>query len=184
MKRLFDLSDEILALEAQLDDEELDDDRRQQLIDAWLEAQGDAEQKLDNYAAWIESLETSAEQRTYQAERMLRLAQADKHRAKRGKERLQLYFERHGLKKFKTPRFTIGHQANGGKAPLIVPPTWEEDPTLAPENFRKVSYSLDKEAIRAALEAVFDGEAERERAEWLMDAGCKIGERGSSIRIR
>jgi hypothetical protein len=44
-KRLFDLSDEILSLEAALDNDELTDEQRQALVDQWLEAQGDVEAK-------------------------------------------------------------------------------------------------------------------------------------------
>src|SRR5262245_47257136 len=110
-KRLFDLSEEILALEALLDNDELTDEQRQVLVSTWLEVQGDVATKLDNTAAWVESLEAMAEQRKVQAERMRRLAQADENRANRLKEALKIYFRRHELTKFKTPRFTIGLQA-------------------------------------------------------------------------
>jgi hypothetical protein len=206
-KRLFDLSDEIISLEAQFDDEELTDDERLALVDAWLEAQGDAAQKLDNYAAFIESLDTYAEQRQYQAERMKRLAQADENRAKRLREALKIYFRRHELTKFKTARFTIALQQNGGKAPLIVPPSWEQEPDLAPASFRKVVTQLDREAIRRAVEEFYkqaefvtakaadDQERRRLFADWIerdelarkqkeLIEGCAIGERGTSIRIR
>jgi hypothetical protein len=171
-KRLFDLSDEILALEADLDNDELTDEERQVMVDQWLEAQGDTERKLDHYAALVSSLEAYAEQRKFQAERMKRLAQADENRAKRLREALKIYFQRHDLTKFKTPRFTIALQKNGGRAPLYVPEPWEHDPALAPEQFHDVEIRLDKDAIRAALE---NGEQVE---------GCAIRERGTSIRIR
>lgn len=206
-KRLFDLSEGILALEAQLDNEELTDEERRALVDAWLEAQGDVETKLDNTAAWIESLETMAEMRKYQAERMRRLAQADENRAKRLREGLKLYFQRHKLTKFRTPRFTIGLQASGGKRALIVPNSWEQEPELAPGIFRKVVTQLDRDAIRRSVEdfykqaefvtakAVDDQERRRLFAEWIerdelarrtkeMIEGCELAERGTSIRIR
>lgn len=206
-KRLFDLSDEILALEAALDYEELTDDERQAIVEAWLEAQGDVETKLDNYAAFIESLETYAEMRTYQAERMRRLAQADENRAKRLKDALKIYFQSHELTKFKTPRFTIALQKNGGKAPLVVPPSWEQEPELAPELFRRVKVEIDRDEIRRAVEEFYkmaefycskakdDAERRQMFKEWLetdelarkqkeLIEGCAIGERGSSIRIR
>jgi Gp157 protein len=206
-KRLFDLSDEILSLEEQLDNEELTDEERQALVDQWLEAQGDVEQKLDNYAAFIESLETYAEQRTYQAERLRRLAQADEDRAKRLREALKIYFRRHELTKFKTPRFTIALQKNGGKAPLIVPPSWDQEPELAPELFRRVVTQLDREAIRRAVEDFYkqaefvtskaESDQERRRlfSEWIerdelarkqkeLIEGCEMAQRGESIRIR
>src|SRR5262245_42141599 len=100
-KRLFDMSEEILALEAQLDNDELTDEQRQEVVDFWLEAQGDVARKLDNYAAFVESLETYAEQRKFQAERMRRLARADENRVERLKEALKIYFRRHELERFK-----------------------------------------------------------------------------------
>jgi hypothetical protein len=206
-KNLLELSAEILDLEAQLDNEDLTDQERQELVDAWLEAQGDATKKLDNYAAWIESLDTMADQRKYQAERMRRLAKADENRAERARERLKLYFERHKLDRFKTPRFTISLQQNGGTAPLIFPPSWEQDPELAPASFRKVVTELNKTAIRQAVEDFFkqaemacakaENDQDRRRLfkEWIerdesanrmyeLIQGCSIGERGFGIRIR
>lgn len=206
-KRLFDLSDEILALEAALDHEELTDDERQALVDAWLEVQGDVETKLDHYAAFITSLEAYAEMRKYQAERMRRLAQADENRATRLREALRLYFRRHRLERFKTPRFTIALQASGGKRALIVPNSWEHEPELAPAIFRKVVTQLDRENIRAYVESFYtQAEAatagaknDQERRllfkEWIerdeqaritkeLIEGCELAERGTSIRIR
>lgn len=57
MKTLFGLSIEILALEACLDNDDLADERRAELVDTWLEAQGDAAMKLDHYAALIKELD-------------------------------------------------------------------------------------------------------------------------------
>jgi hypothetical protein len=206
-KRLFDLSDEILTLEALLDNEELTDAQRESLVEAWLEAQGDVEAKLDNYAAFIESLEAYSETRKVQAERMRRLAQADENRAKRLKEALKIYFRRHNLERFKTARFTIGLQASGGKRALIVPPSWEQEPQLAPAAFRKVVIELDTNTIRAAVEAFYaqaekvtaeakdDQDRRRLFKEWIerdeeartmkeLIEGCALQERGTSIRIR
>jgi hypothetical protein len=206
-KRLFDLSDEILDLEAQLDNDELTDQQRHDLVHAWLEAQGDVTYKLDNYAALIEALKTSAEQRKFQADRMRMLARADENRVERLRELLRLYFQRHELTKFKTPRFTIGLQTNGGKRAMTVPPSWEQDPTLAPERFRKVVIELDTDEIRRVVEDFYakaeavtaQAKSAWERRElfkqWVesnedvrkiyeMIEGCELAERGQSIRIR
>ncbi|HKQ90869.1 MAG TPA: siphovirus Gp157 family protein [Blastocatellia bacterium] len=206
-KRLFDLSEEILSLEALLDNEELTDGQRQELVDAWLETQGDVTAKLDNYAALIESLKVYAEQRKFQAERMRALARVDENKAERLRELLKIYFRRHELTKFKTPRFTIGLQANGGKRALTVPPSWEHDPTLASAAFRKVVVALDTDAIRAVVEDFYrkaeavtaQAKTDVERRElfkrWIesnedvrrikeLIEGCELQERGQSIRIR
>lgn len=206
MKPLLALSDEILALEADLERDGLTDDQREALVDAWLEAQGNAAEKLDNYAAWIESCEAMAEQRKYQAERIGKLAQADENRATKAKERLKAYFERHELKKFQTARFSLTLQRNGGKAPLILPETWEADPASAPEAFQQRIIKLDREAIREAVGTAAVGSIHElcpqcgERTDFdegTEQAAClscgwrgsvystiRLGERGSSIRIR
>jgi Siphovirus Gp157 len=206
-KRLFDLSEEILSLEADLDNDELTDEQRQVLVDQWLEAQGDVTAKLDNYAALIESLKTYAEQRKFQAERMRALARVDENKVERLRELLKVYFRRHGLEKFKTPRFTIGLQTSGGKRALTVPPSWEQDPTLAPAAFRKIVVTLDTDTIRRVVEDFYNkAEAVTAQAknEWERRAlfkqwiesneevrkikelieGCELQERGQSIRIR
>lgn len=206
-KYLLELSADILSLEERLDNDELTDEQRQALVDEWLYAQGDVAQKLDNLAAWIESLEAYAEVRKAQAERMRALARVDENKAKRNKEILKIYFRRHELTRFRTPRFTLSLQTSGGKRALIVPPSWEQDPANAPEQFRKTVVQLDTDEIRRAVEGFYaDAETitanaktdEERRAlfkAWLdsdpalrwkkeLIEGCSLAERGQSIRIR
>lgn len=171
-KTLFNLSEEILALDAQLDAEDLTDDQRAELVDRWLETQEDAAIKLDNYAGLISELDARAEARAVEGKRLIALAYEDERRAANLRARLKLYFQRHELKKFETPRYKIALQQHGGQVPLIIPPEWESDPANAPEAFQKRIIQLDKNAIREAIRN--DGETH----------GASLGERGSSIRIR
>jgi hypothetical protein len=171
-KTLFNLSEEILELESQLDAEDLTDEQRADLVDRWLEAQGDAATKLDNYAGLIQELDGRATIRRLEAIRLDTLAKADERQIARLKERLKLYFERHGLKRFETERFKLALQGNGGQSPLIIPEEWEDDPANAPEAFQRRVIQLDKAAIREAIRN--DEESH----------GARLGERGSSIRIR
>jgi hypothetical protein len=171
-KTLFNLSDEILALDAQLDDDQLTDEQRAELVDLWLETQEDAKAKLDNYAALIRELDARAEAREAEAKRLIALSLTDEHKAANLRARLKFYFERHELKQFETPRYKLTLQGNGGALPLVVPPEWEEDPANAPEAFQRQIIQLDKNAIREAIRN--DEETH----------GARLGERGSSIRIR
>lgn len=171
-KTLFDLSSEILQLEAQLDDELLTDEQCQNLVDAWLDAQGDVEHKLDNYAGLIQELEARSEARAAEARRLVARANADGNKAQDLRERLKIYFQRHELKRFETPRYNITLAGHGGQLPVIVPPEWDDDPASAPEAFQKRVIQPDKTAIREAIRN--DQEAH----------GAGLGERGSSIRIR
>jgi hypothetical protein len=206
-KRLFDLSDEILKLEEVLDSEDLTDQQRHDLVHAWLEAQGDVTYKLDNYAALIELLKAHIDQRKFQAERMRALARVDENRVERLRELLRIYFQRHELTKFKTLRFTISLQTNGGKRAMTVPPSWEQDPTLAPAQFQRHVVELNTDEIRRVVEDFYakaeavtaQAKNEWERRslfkQWIetnedvrkikeLIEGCELQERGSSIRIR
>lgn len=172
MKTLFNLSDEILKLEADLERDDLTDEQRVGLVDAWLEAQGDVVIKLDNYAAYIKQLEAQSAAREEEAHRLSLHAAADQHRANSLRARLKLYLETHGHTRFETVRFKLAVQMNGGKVPIIFPPEWETDPASAPEVFQRREIRLDKNAVRTAIEN--NDEA----------YGARIGERQTSIRIR
>jgi hypothetical protein len=197
-KRLFELSPEILQLEAELESDELSEEQRAEKIAAWLEAQDNAAQKLDNFAAWITSCDAMAEERRAQAARMTALARADENRAQRGRECLKLYFKTHQLATFKAPRFTIGLQASGGSLPVIL----DVEPEQLSAQFieQVITYKVKTDELRSALIKV---EAERSAllkafeekvisAEELDQAlakiqpivGAHLGERGKSIRIR
>ncbi len=169
---LFKLSDDIQYLEFLLNDDELTDEQRQNLVDCWLEAQGDAELKLDNYAALIQELDARSTARAIEARRLVALANADAAKMDNLLARLKLYFQRHELKTFETPRYKLTLAGHGGKVPLIVPEEWENDPAAAPEAFQRRVIQLDKDAIREAIRN--DQETH----------GARLGERGSSIRIR
>lgn len=187
MKSLFGLSESILELEAELERDDLTDEERARAVDDWLSAQGIAE------------LEASAEARATEAKRLQLLAAADANRAASLKERLKSYFQAHDLNKFKTDRYNISLQANGGKLPVIL----EVEPEQLPEAFHRVipaRIEADRDAIRAALESAaaaranisgrFDrGEIDEESfiAEMAMIPsmpGARLGERAVSIRIR
>jgi len=90
---------------------------------------------------------------------------------------------------------------------LIVPPSWEQEPELAPAAFRRVRIEIDTGEVRRVVEW-FYAQAEKETAEakddqerqrlfkeWIesdedarkikeLIEGCELQERGSSIRIR
>lgn len=168
MSRLLDLSDDILQLEREMEDEELAEEERDELIDQWLEAQGQASINIDNYAAWILEIESRAETRRFHAERLRALARADESRAKRAKDRLKLYFERHNIERFTTARFNLQLEKNGGRLPIIV----DIDPKYLPTDYQIISYEANIEVLRRALE------------ELQNIPGVRFGERGWSLRIR
>ena len=127
------------------------------------------DRKLDNYARFIGQRQAYAEYREAEAKRLAALAKADLNAAKSCKDRLHWLFVERGWTNIETPNFKFAIQKNGGKAPLIIA---DVEATDLPEAYRKITVEIDKEAIRAALEAGT-----------TLEFAC-IGEPGSHLRIR
>jgi hypothetical protein len=124
--------------------------------------------KADSYAAMIRELESRAQVRKEEANRIRNLAAMDEALSTRLKTRLKEVMERTGRTKIETPRFYLSVAGNGGKNPLEI----TVDPATLPKDLQIVRIEADKEAIRTALEA--GGTIE----------GCALLPRGTSLRIR
>ena len=83
---------------------------------------------------------------------------------------LQEHLEKQGIKKLGTNKFNLTIANNGGKLPVVIDS--KIDPKDLPRKYRNVTYSLNKTAIREALE----------KGETLDFA--YFGERGKSLRIK
>lgn len=97
-------------------------------------------------------------------------AKADRKQAERMTEWMRFAMDANGIDKAVAGRYKLSIVANGGKAPMILADGL--DVASLPEQYKAVTVAVDKAAIRAALEA----------GEVLEFA--KIGERGSSLRIK
>lgn len=172
MKTLFDISDDLLALEDTLDalSDDATPEQIAELIDAALATSGELETKLDNYAALIRQTEARAEARRTEIARLTSLVVADSNRTARLKERLKYFFDSRRISKFETARYKFAIANNGGKLPLEI----DGDPELLPEPYRRIRVTItpDQDAIRAALET----------GEQLDFA--RFGERGTNLRIK
>lgn len=126
------------------------------------------EEKADDYAALIQSLNIRAEARRSEAARMRQLAETDSALADRLKRALKEAMEATGKLKLDTARFKLSVAGNGGKQPLRV----EIDAVNLPKELQSIKVEANKEAIRAALEA------------GATIAGCSLEARGTSLRIR
>lgn len=173
MKSLFDLTTEVLELEALLTEAggEIPDEEAEAALDAYIEhLDGDLHAKLDAYVTLIAEFDARAEARLAESKRVKALADRDALNSERLRGRLKQYFERTGRDKVETKRFRVSLVANGGKLPLNL----HCPPESLPEEFRreKVVFSADQAAIRAALE----------RGEQLVFA--ELGERGKVLRIK
>lgn len=126
------------------------------------------EDKAEDYAGLIRSLELRRDARVEEARRMRALADADAALAERLKERLKAAMEATGKLRLDTNRFKLVVAGNGGKQPLEV----TGEPTALAPKYQAIRVEFNKDAIRADLEA---GKAV---------PGCNLLPRGTSLRIR
>ena len=147
----------------------VDSPEAQDALNAHLEGLDAAlEDKADDYAGLVRSLELRRDARKAEAKRIAQLAEADDALADRLKERLKAAMEASGKTKLDTARFKLSVAGNGGKAPLEV----TADAASLPPEFQTVSVTFNRDAISTALEG------------GAVIPGCTILPRGTSLRIR
>ena len=172
---LFEISDELAAIEELLtaNDGEITDDDAGRTLEAWFDEIGDArDAKIDDYCRLITMIRERAEARHREMMRIGALADTDENTVQRLKAGLQRFMAEQGITKLETGLHKLTIANNGGKAPLVVPEEWHEDPASAPERYHRKVIKLDVDAIRADL---LGGEEV---------PGCAIGERGTHLRIK
>lgn len=111
---------------------------------------GAFDDKADDYAALIRICETRAAARREESERMTALARDDEALADRLRETLLTAMQQTNRTKVDTARFKLAVRRNGGKVPVEV-----VDADALPDEYRipRVTMAVDRDAIRAALEA-------------------------------
>jgi hypothetical protein len=171
MPTLLEIGEEMRRLDAmldQLDNGEIPNDEVGAALDAmFASAQENLERKLDGYAALIKSYQLRAVVRRSAREQLDKHIKADEGRADRLKDRLQNFFEEHGLKTVNTDRFRVALCGNGGRVPIEI--------TVPPEklhpDFQRLVVEPDLEAIHAAIK------------EGQQIEGVTVKERGRHMRI-
>ncbi len=174
-RSLYSIGADLLALEQMLIDCEGDvtDKETEEAIDRWLATLGaERDNKITRMCGLITNLETNAVACAGEIKRLQMLQRANENGAQRLKDRLKEFFQLHRITKLDLGTFRPQIRANGGKAPLIIPESWEREPARAPEAFQRHVIQLDKEFIRDVLEAGDEIE------------GCYINERGTHLRLR
>lgn len=172
---LFEISDELAAIEELLteNDGEITSDAAGEALEAWFDELGEArDAKIDDYCRLIATVTARANARTEELTRLGALVDTDENTIKRLKIALHNFMIKQGITKLETPLHRLTIAKNGGKAPLILPEEWREDPASAPEQYHRAVIHLDTELIRADLAG---GEE---------IPGCAIGERGTHLRIK
>jgi chromosome segregation ATPase len=169
---LLRISEDMAALDQLIEERGGDVTGIEEEIAAWFSELGTArDQKIDNYCAFLRELELRISLRKAEAERLQARAKTDANTVEFLKARLKSFLEETNAGKIETERYTVSIAKNGGKLPLIL-----HDPNVRaaelPPAYQRVSVDIDKEAIRADLEA----------GKVLPFAA--LGERGTRLSIR
>lgn len=165
---LYQITSELQAVIDGILEGGIDSPEAQQALDEHLAGLDEAlDQKAEDYAAVIMSLQARSDARAAEAKRIRELANADATVAQRLKERLKQAMETTGRVRIDTTRFRLTVANNGGKQPMLI-----EDQSAIPTEFIVQVPEVDKDAVRAALEA---GRAV---------PGCTLVPRGTSLRIK
>lgn len=123
----------------------IDPEDAQCFLDTLEGVLGARDDKLDGYAAVIDTLKSQVELLDHEEVRIANRKKAVKNRIKLMKERMLESMQTTNQTKIQTDLHTFAIQKNGGKAPLIITGT-------VPDDFIKMEPKTDTEKIRTALE--------------------------------
>jgi len=154
-KTLIELTADLQQLDTMLDTIEGDiPPDLQQAVDELLSQRNATQEamleKVDNYAALIQSRAYWAATRKAELERLSKLIESDQKAIDFLKGRLKAHLEVTEQKKVRTKRFNISVKTAGGKQGLRLN---LENPKDLPERFQRVIVEPDNTALREALEA-------------------------------
>ena len=154
MKRgLFDISEDLLALSDLLEEQDGDITDAEEAFDKWFAELGaERDEKLDGYAWLIASITADVNAIKDEIDRLKARKTSFENKAKRMKERLELFLKVQGIDKIETSRHTFALQKPGGKPKFVLADFFAEHPEELPEGFRRVKFEADLNAIREAVE--------------------------------
>lgn len=170
-RTLFDIGDDLVALEEFIASLDGDITAADEAVTAWLVSLGEEQaKKLDGYINLQKKLELEAAFARGIADEYAKRAKSKEVTIARLDQRLITHMIATNQKKIETASGRIlAIQANGGKVPLIM---HDVNPDDLPPTFQKVTYAVNTDAVRRALES----------GETLPFAS--LGEKGSHLRIR
>jgi Siphovirus Gp157 len=111
-----------------------------------------ANQKIDNICFFKEDRELRADSRKTQKEKYALLESQDRRASERAKHALEWYLEKTGKSKISTTDHELTYKASG-QNPVIISESFEKNPELLPEQFRKATYSPVKSSIKSYLDS-------------------------------
>lgn len=172
-RSLYEIGSEWLAVEQVLDDcgGDISDPRFEAEITKIVESIADEEgEKLDGMVRFFRQLDMESAAAKSEADEWLRRATAKDQLSQRIRGLIRDHLIRTVRPRLKVPSgMTLCVQTNGGTNPIEID---RIEPEMVPDHLCKVTRSIDREAVRAALEA----------GELLTFA--RILPRGSHLRIR
>ncbi len=174
MKSLYELTEELLQLEATIDrlsseDETLVTDEQVSALDKWLEQLGEQHaDKIDGYAAMIRQLENESLIAKMEAGRWQARHNARENRADMLRQRMLEHMQKIKRKVLKTERTEFSIVGNGGKMPVVI----YNPELLPPEFYVTPEPKEDKAAIFVALSAGKEV------------PGARFGERGVRLKLK
>lgn len=166
MTNLYDLTDELMQLQAMMEDDDIDPDVLNDTMEA---VAGEYELKLESYCKIIKNLEGDIEAIKNEVDRLNAKKKVLDNNIKRLKDAMFNSMKTTDTPKVKGQLFTIAIQKNGGKAPVVLD---VEDTSELPDELVKIKEEPNLDAIRELLDSV---------------GSCKYahyGERGESLRIK
>lgn len=122
-----------------------DDVDEQMVLDTLESIEGDIEDKADNYAKIMKELETKANARKKEAQRLSESAKVFENRVKALKSNLFNAMKETGKTRFATNLFSFSIAKNGGKQALTID-------SEVPAEYTKTVVENDTDKIRQALE--------------------------------
>jgi uncharacterized membrane protein YheB (UPF0754 family) len=153
MRTLYEISEDLRALYALLEEEEGEVSNTETAFDQWFAELGtERNKKLENYAHLIMSIEVDAKALKDEIDRLKARKTAFDNKAKRLKERLEYHFKSHDIDRIETEKFTFAMQKPGGKPKFILSDYFEAHPEELPEGLRRVKFEPDLNEIKEMVE--------------------------------
>ena len=163
--KLYEISEELMTLEDMLYDDTVDQETVQDTLEM---INMDFEDKADNYAKIIRTMDASIKALKDEEQRLSGRRKALEERQKWLKDTLEANMRYTGKMKFKTPLFSFSIQKNGGLEPLVITGELEDIPGRYLSQQPPIP---DNMKIRKLLE--------EQPVEW-----AHLEPRGESLRIR
>lgn len=173
MSSLFEIVGERLQFEGLLDDQDIELDE-QAFLDTWEALEGETNDKVAAWAAWITRLEDDVNSRKEFMDKLAKKNATDTNKINHMRSILKMVMERLNIKKAGNEIISATLCTAGGKLPLLWADGIREDARLLPEKYQKVEtiYRADTDLIRKDLDAGIEV------------PGVEYGERSTYLRIK